>query len=1112
MAVPEKRAPSSKATTSTGIYVLVAVLVIEAILLAVVVLQLSGERRLIADALETQLKTRSIYLEERLETARVVVGLLVRRGEALGTVGTAATGPFIDYVAGLQEAFQDSGIHRLGYVSPTFSTSAPQDGGREAAVRGTDVAEGWVGPVLHEGDFDAVVTWRAPVAGEKGVAWADISASWLWRLTLPMEGPINEIVLMSDDGRVIAQSSEPVSFAADDDLGTALAKAYPSLDAPVPAFFRNATIGDLDGRLQSEGRWYYAGVPVSNTPFRIAIFIDQGDLWGYVFSQNRAAIIGISIIGLGILLAYYFIAVRVLRPAAEAERRSVELSERLQVIFSTVHDGILFIDRDRTIIASNQILPRLLALSSSTLVTDANLDVLADQLKAQSPGLSDAFRRIGSIGGSGLEVENGAGRWLLLRSSRIRETGQVVAMVTDTTERREMEDELERARDEAEAAARARSAFLAVMSHEIRTPMNGVLSLAEVLEDTDLNDDQRTLTRTIRDSAEVLQTVINDILDFSKIEAGRIDVEDISFDAVGMVEGAIDLLAPRADDRGISLNVLVDPTIPRSLRGDPNRLRQILLNLAGNAIKFTEEGSVTVRASASEAEKGVMLNLEVSDTGIGMTPEQLAKLFRPFQQADSSTARKFGGTGLGLSICKSLSTMMGGEITCDSTYGKGSTFTVRIPLEVIDPRPQQPEHPIDETRVALVGYDSVEAEILALYLSHAGAAVAANGAFADCDVVLLNAKGGIEGLKVMIGKLMATPGGRTPKIVVSGQHMARSLLAATEMGSADMSIFAGVSAPIRMYRLWHVVAAAQGKVTLGESLRDRRSKPIYVPPDLAEARAANAVVLAAEDNETNQKVIRRILARLGFAVEVAADGQEAYDMLMKDSYALLLTDLHMPEMDGFELTAKLRRYEAGDGQSRHLPIIALTADALDQTAEACKAAGMDGYLRKPISVTELNDVLEHYAPQAAALRRIKVERGAPAEPCAPAPAAAPAAAPAPEPMPAAEDDLDISQLEDSFGAFDDDAKEFLVEFIDTISDRYAPLSDALSDRDLEEARRLSHSLKGACYAVGARRLGQLFAEIESALKAGDAASAEQTATLLPEAHGRLTAAASPYRS
>lgn len=1103
MPIPEVQTPSTRWSTTSGIYMLVAVAVIEAILLAVLVLQLTGERRLVADGLETQLKTRAIYLEERLETARIVVDLLLRRGGAIETAESAAAAQFADYVAALQGAFADSGIHRLGYVSPALTTSAPPGEAREADAAAQALVDGWRGPLLHEGDFDAVVTWRANVSSGERAAWADISASWLWRITLPMEGPINEIVLMSNDGLVIAQSSEPVSFAADNDLGAALAKAFPARDTAAPSFIDPASQDNLGGQLRSENGWYSAGVPIGNTPFRLAIFIDDGDLWGHVFSQNRAAIIGIALIGIGILLAYYFIAKRVLRPAAKAERRSAELSERLQVIFATVHDGILFIDRDRTIIASNQVLPRLLAFPESTLEAGARLDDLADQLKTQSRSLANAFRRIGSIGGSGLEVENGTGRWLLLRSTRIRETGQVVAMVTDTTERREMEDELERARDEAEAAARARSAFLAVMSHEIRTPMNGVLSLAEVLEDTDLNDDQRTLTRTIRDSAEVLQTVINDILDFSKIEAGRIDVEEITFDVVSMVEGTIDLLAPRADDRGIDLHVSIDPSMPKSLRGDPNRLRQILLNLTGNAIKFTEEGCVSVRVSAMEAAKGVVLKLEVSDTGIGMTAEQQAKLFRPFQQADSSTARKFGGTGLGLSICKSLTTIMGGEIACESTYGKGSSFTVRMPLEVIDPEPQQPEHPISETRVALVGYKAIEAEILALYLGHAGAAVAgaADGAFADSDVVLLNAKGGIEGLKATIGKVTAAPNGRTPKIVVSGQHMARSLLAATEMGSADRSIFAGISAPVRMHRLWHVVAAAQGKVALGESLRDRRVKPIYLPPDLEEARAANAVILAAEDNETNQKVIRRILARLGFAVEVAADGREAYEMLMKESYALLLTDLHMPELDGFELTTRLRQYEAENSNGQRLPIIALTADALDQTAEACRAAGMDSYLRKPISVTELSDVLERHAPQAVALRRIKVESGVPLEPCAPAP----------PPAPVAEPDLDISQLEDSFGAFDADAKEFLMEFVDSMSDRYAPLSDALSSGDLKASRQLSHSLKGACYAVGARRLGQLFSEIEASLKVGDLASAEQAAVFLADAHTKLIAAASPYR-
>jgi signal transduction histidine kinase/DNA-binding NarL/FixJ family response regulator len=609
----------------------------------------------------------------------------------------------------------------------------------------------------------------------------------------------------------------------------------------------------------------------------------------------------------------------------DAHRDVAAAEETMRSVLDNMGDGAALYGPDGTRLFHNAAFCRLLDLDAATTEALPNLrDIVRSQLAREDFGpVGDLEAEVTRLTGIVMRADGVPfvqsrrnGPTLEVTSHRLAD-GRLLATYRDITELKERELEVARERDAAEAANQAKSTFLAIMSHEIRTPMNGVVGTIELLEREQLSERQKRLVGTVRASAAALLRIIDDVLDFSKIEAGRMELEDAPFSLHAVVQSIADTLSVQAERKALAIEVTIEPGTPDALSGDATRVRQILFNLLGNAIKFTDAGGVQVTARVTRIEgERARLVLAVADSGMGMTEEQTARLFRPFAQADSSTTRRFGGTGLGLSIVRRLAQLMGGGVRVESTPGKGSTFIVELELGIARPAAAE-----------------------------------------------------------------ARPG---------------------------------------------AVAAAMGEVT--------------------------GTVLAVDDYGINLEVLRGQFEILGVSLDTAGSGIEALTLWRAKAYALVLSDIHMPDMDGFELTRQIRAEEALTPGSRRTPIVALTANAMKGEADRCLAAGMDGYLTKPLTLDRLRETVEQWMSAA------------PGQSASEASTMADAARP-----------IDRRVVAEMFG--DNQA------MIDRVLKRFSEaggtlVAEIVATEEPQRLIELAHKLTGAARAAGAMRLGDLATALE----------------------------------
>ena len=667
-------------------------------------------------------------------------------------------------------------------------------------------------------------------------------------------------------------------------------------------------------------------------------------------------------------------------------------------------------------------------------------------------------------------------------------------------DREQAEKELHLARNTAEEATKAKAAFLATMSHEIRTPMTGVIGMVDLLTQSKLDDDQRQMMHTVRDSAYALLTIINDILDFSKIEAGKLELEAIPFSIRDTVEGMAETLGPNANNKGIRINIHVDPDIPDAVLGDQVRIRQILFNIGGNAVKFTEEGRVLIRASRvpSRSKKKATVRFEIVDSGIGISKEAQADLFTEFSQAESSTTRRFGGTGLGLSICQRLTEMMDGKIEVESEFGKGSTFIVTLTIPIAENHAIKSDgHDLAGLNVLLVSDVTEVCELDAKYLQHWNADVTTFGEIEETKTMALDAASQQKPFDIIVLGSDWSLETRAAHIeaMLNEDDLAETryvLMTETRTKAERKDITNTVyveSDPLRRAAFIRAVAVAAGRASPDISYdEDEIVVEAAKPPTIEEAEAAGTLILVAEDNLTNQNVIRRQLNLLGFAVEMTDDGKQALEAYKSKRYAVLLTDCHMPEMDGFELTRMIRDAEKNDGNQR-LPIIAITASVLAAEIDRCYEAGMDDSLPKPLEMPILKAALRKWMPASPDVTAHATEE--------------PAAEDTADKMEAGDGGdggdgaIDPSALKSVFG--DDEAtfKEILKEFVDPATSNVQDIEASFADRSADGVAKAAHKLKSSARSVGANDLADLCQTLESAGKAEDWDEIDKAAPSLP---------------
>ncbi|MEQ8334920.1 response regulator [Nisaea sp.] len=854
------------------------------------------------------------------------------------------------------------------------------------------------------------------------------------------------------------------------------------LDGPV--FFGDATIYEDQPVLQQVnlpvGSWYLAGRPKGGWAVPASVYWEIWIPVGVIGTSIAMLLAGIGLFqdrrrrDLETLAAQEAGLIEAKEMATEAERQ-------LRIALNAMNGAFVLYDRNMRMVICNERFRELYPSAGQVMFPGNRYEDII-RTAARSGEIPEAvgheeewialrmhqFREPGPA----FEQALPDGRWIRIHDARTPDGGFLSFRVDIT--------ELKQRQEEAEAANRAKSGFLANMSHEIRTPLNGIVGLSRLLERTRLDENQSDFVRKIVSSSQILMGIINDVLDFSKIEAGQLEIDATDFDLREVIEQVGGLAKDRADEKGLSFEIEIDPDMPVDLHGDPLRVGQILTNFCSNAVKFTKTGQVKLSVHPHEVSDGhVSLHFRVEDSGIGMTADQQSKVFKPFAQADISTTRQFGGTGLGLSICLDLATRMGGRIWLDSAPGKGSTFHVVLPFDV--PMPPLLAGGLDAERFrswrALVVDDNPTARLVmsgmlrsfGLEVEEADSAAQAISAVSEAgrtgkpfDIIFMDwIMPDGDGVRATRDILTSLKGATAPKIVL--------VTGANPEALGDDARHAGARAvltkPISQNRLLRLLDAFLENRDPSDAGRDLAG--------VAAVRLQGMRILVAEDNLINQQVVQAMLKGIGVDVELVGDGEAAVEAVTKSDpgrFDAVLMDIQMPIMDGIEATRLIRN----DARFADLPIIAATAHAMTSEVERCLAAGMSGHVAKPISEEKLFDALSAARPERALAAPSAMDEDTV------------------EQQPASGGFAPFDKMEQLLGTADMAAKLFN-EFCRQNAEVVTDLRSQLESGDLTAAARLAHQVKGVSGNLGLLALSAAAADLEKAVQDKDASASSVTA-------------------
>ncbi len=770
----------------------------------------------------------------------------------------------------------------------------------------------------------------------------------------------------------------------------------------------------------------------------------------------------------------------------EAERKLRVADEKYRTIFDNSPVAITIADEAGVLVSWNRFAEELLGRSHAelhgrtvqSLYPPEELEKI-HSLDIVKQGTAHFETRIVKGNGVLMDVKTSVS---VMTDEQGRVTGSI-GIIRDITERNRMMAEMSQAKEQAEKANHSKSEFLSNMSHEIRTPMNGIMGMVDLLLDTSLSDEQREYAQFVKGSADSLLTIINDILDFSKVEAGKLVIENIPFDLWSSVEEVAAMLAPRAQEKKLELLVRFSPDTPRRVIGDPGRLRQIVTNLVGNAIKFTHKGYILINVDGQATGDGhYEFKVSIEDTGIGIPEDKIDYVFEKFTQADASTTRRYGGTGLGLAICKQLSHLMGGKIGAKSRLGQGSTFwfTVLCPLDHAETKPL-PKGDLTGLRVLIVDDIELNRRIFLEQVTHWGmradacesgeeglAALHKSYAVGDpYQMALLDFQlPGMDGLML------------TNAIKADAVLKETTLVMLTSMGQRGdakkmeaLGLAAYLVKPVRQTQLHDTLCAVWGakaknissKLVTRHTLQEEKVRKREATDP---GKTVHARILLAEDNIINQKVARKMIERLGCSVDVAVNGMEVLEKLSQQDYDLIFMDCQMPEMDGYEATLEIRRRPWKAGKT---PIIALTANAMDGDREKCLKAGMDDYLSKPVKADDLVNMIHQWYRSSPQTETVAVIQESDAEQFGPEE----------RPVSVVIDPQRILALRE----FSDDGDHTFVDelfdtFFRTSEERFVRIEEAIESQRPDEMQKQAHTLKGSGRNLGTQRFADFCEKLE----------------------------------